>query len=134
MIQYGIPADSSAPTEPYMKRSSPAICGCGTTRKKLYQANHARSASTISATMPAVCHLRLMRTSSKRLHVFDDVVFVGVGQLRAPRPPVPGVAARALGGVVEPVRLRPFARHVADEADLHRIDHVVAAIELLRAL
>src|ERR1041385_3244593 len=112
-----MPTESSAPTEPYMKRSSPTISGCGTTRKKLYQPNHASSASTITATIPAVCHLRLMPTSSKRLQVLDDVVLVVVAQLRAPRPPMPRVAARALGRVVEPVRLRPFAADGADEAD-----------------
>src|SRR5689334_21839587 len=147
MIQYGIPADSSAPTEPYMKRSSAVICGCGTTRKKLYQANQARSASTISATMPAVCHLRLMRTSSKRLQVLDHRVLVGVGQLRAPRPPVPAAAAAALLRVERLGDLHPLREvrgHAAvqrrgllrrgHESHSRRIDDVVAAPELGRAL
>src|SRR5437868_176833 len=154
MIQYGIPTDSSAPTDPYRKRSSALICGCGTTRKKLYQANHARSASSTSTTMPAVCHLRflvgvhsLMRTSSKGLQVLDDVVLDFRRERRAPLPPMSAVVTAPLRRVERPGHLHPLreiGRHAAVQRDRllgrghpahpHRIDDVVAAPEFRRPL
>src|SRR5436305_7456025 len=143
MIQYGMPESRSPPIDPYMKRTSSAECpfsACqtcsGSSRKNLYQANHAPSDTMMTRTISVVMSHRgsglisMIMASSERLQILDECVLVGGRQRGSVRgsfvsPVAVGDGAR----VIAEVRTAVARGELPDESDVHRIVVVVAAKE-----
>src|SRR3990172_4602474 len=88
-----MPALTSPPMEPYIKRSSAVLKGgCGTTRKNLYQPNHAPNARTTRSTTSVIRSVRvlsgvhaIMRHSPQNVFMYSTIASLSADGSFAPK-------------------------------------------------